>query len=405
MPTMARCTDGVRRARLVTRHHLDGSAVDAAAAVRAVVAMHSSDPATPHLGVHARVRAVGTHDLDVALYEDRTLWRLHAMRRTLFVVTTDDAPIVQSAAGRDVARAERRKLERRLAEAGPPGDDPTWLRRTEERTLAAFAEGSELRTRDLTERVPELATTITVGSGRWTTEVPLATRLLVVLALDGHLVRTRPAGTWRSSQYRWAMTSDWFGVGRASRAPDTDLGPAPDPVWPTLAGRYLASHGPATVADLRWWTGWTVARTREALRAVDAVAVALDGEETGYVLPDDLPGADQPAAGDGPVVTLLPGLDPAPMGWKGRDWYLGPHAADLFDTNGNVGPTAWVDGRVVGGWAQRPDGEIVTRLLEPVSQDARARLEDRAAALTTWLDGMVVTPRFRTPLERVLAAP
>jgi hypothetical protein len=405
MPTMDRCTDAVRRARLVTRHHLDGSAVDATAAVRAVVAMHSSDPVTPHLGVHARVRAVGTHDLDVALYEDRTLWRLHAMRRTLFVVTTDDAPIVQSAAGRDVARAERRKLVRWLVDAGPPGDDPTWLRRTEERTLAALAGGSELRTQDLTERVPELATTITVGSGRWTTEVPLATRLLVVLALDGHLVRARPAGTWRSSQYRWAATSAWFGAGRASHARDTHLDPAPDTAWPALARRYLATHGPATVADVRWWTGWTMARTRAALRAVDAVAVTLDGDETGYVLPDDLPGAEQPTAGDGSVATLLPGLDPTPMGWKGRAWYLGVHAAELFDTNGNVGPTAWVDGRVVGGWAQRPDGEVVTRLLEPVSQDARARLEDRAAALTAWLDGVVVTPRFRTPLERALAAP
>ena len=45
------------------------------------------------------------------------------------------------------------------------------------------------------------------------------------------------------------------------------------------------------------------------------------------------------------------------MGWKLRDWYLPAAAADAFDRNGNAGPTLWVDGRVVGAWAQAPDGE------------------------------------------------
>ena len=54
------------------------------------------------------------------------------------------------------------------------------------------------------------------------------------------------------------------------------------------------------------------------------------------------------------------------MGWAERDWYLGPHGAALFDSSGNAGPTVWWEGRVVGGWSQRPDGEIVFELLEDV---------------------------------------
>jgi hypothetical protein len=412
---IVRCTDAVRRARLVARHHLDGSAPDATTAVRSVVAMHSSDPTTPHLGVHARVRAGGVHDLEAALYDARTLWRLHAMRRTLFVVATDDAPIVRAAAGVDVARTERRKLDGWLSAAGPPASDPDWLRDVEARTLAALVGGVELRTRDLTERVPELATRITVGSGAWSTEVALASRLLFLLALDGHLVRTRPAGTWRSSQYRWAGAAAWFVAARppltSSLGSDLTAGAAPDPVTgrdpavahSVLARRYLASHGPATEQDLRWWAGWTAARTRAALTAIEAVPVRLDDGDTGYLLPDDPVEASPPGADDGPVVALLPGLDPTPMGWKRRDWYLGDHASALFDTNGNVGPTIWVDGHVVGGWAQRPDGEVVTRLLEAVGPTVRSRVGERASRLTRWLDGVVVTPRFRTPLERTLA--
>ena len=69
-------------------------------------------------------------------------------------------------------------------------------------------------------------------------------------------------------------------------------------------------------------------------------------------------------------VALLPGLDPTVMGWKERDWYLGPHAARLFDRNGNAGPTVWSDGRVVGGWGQRRDGVVEAELLEPVDDTA-----------------------------------
>ena len=48
------------------------------------------------------------------------------------------------------------------------------------------------------------------------------------------------------------------------------------------------------------------------------------------------------------------------MGWKERSWYLGPHAPDVFDNVGNVGPTIWLGGRIVGGWAQTADGTVVT---------------------------------------------
>jgi hypothetical protein len=91
------------------------------------------------------------------------------------------------------------------------------------------------------------------------------------------------------------------------------------------------------------------------------------------------------------------------MGWKEREWYLGPHAGLLFDRSGNAGPTVWRDGRVVGGWAQRRDGEVAVRLLEDVGADARAAVEAEAERLAAWLGDARVTPRFRTPLERELS--
>jgi hypothetical protein len=61
-------------------------------------------------------------------------------------------------------------------------------------------------------------------------------------------------------------------------------------------------------------------------------------------------------------------------------------------------------GRIVGGWAQRKDGEVAFRLLEDVGVDAVAAVEAEAERLRAWLGEVRVTPRFRTPLERELTA-
>ena len=140
-------------------------------------------------------------------------------------------------------------------------------------------------------------------------------------------------------------------------------------------------------------------RAKEALAGCGAEPVELDGGP-GFVAAGD----HEPVAPGASWVALLPGLDPSVMGWKERGWYLGRHAERLFDRNGNAGPTVWLDGRVVGGWAQRRDGRVVFELLEPVARSVRDRIADEAARLEEWLAGTVVTPRFRTPLERRLAS-
>ena len=103
-------------------------------------------------------------------------------------------------------------------------------------------------------------------------------------------------------------------------------------------------------------------------------------------------------------VAFLPGLDPTTMGWKERDWYLGPHGPALFDRNGNAGPTVWADGRVVGGWSQRTNGDVVYRLLERVDPATKKKIDAERDRLSGWLGGVRVTPRFRNPLEKELSA-
>lgn len=390
---MTEFSDIERRRRLVRRQHLGRSAPDGLEAVRGVAAFHATDPLTPYLGMRARVPGFRIGDLDDLLWEERSLWRMHAMRRTLFLVPVDEAEIFLTGASRQIARRERSRLEGWLKEQMPQDAVGPWLDDLAARVMEVLeGSGEELRTQELTAAVPDLGRKVRLGSGKWAADSPVSSRLLFLLGMEGRILRSRPAGSWRSSQYRWVAASRWW----------------PDPPTPgddepaaraAVTTRYLATHGPATLTDLRWWTGWTARDSRSALDGIGAEKVLLDRGEEGYVLRGDRDPEDEPAW---PAVSFLPGLDPTPMGWKERDWYLGPHAERLFDTNGNVGPTVWADGRIVGGWGQRPDGAVVYELLEDVDADTGSRVEEEAESLTGWLDGEVVSVRFRTPLERQL---
>jgi hypothetical protein len=164
----------------------------------------------------------------------------------------------------------------------------------------------------------------------------------------------------------------------------------------------LARFGPGTLSDLVWWTGWTKTALRSALADVDTVEVALEGECTGEpaLL---LAGDTEPVEAPDPWAALLPALDPTAMGWKLRDWYVGQHRTHLFDRNGNIGPTVWLDGRIVGGWAQRPDGEVVVGLLDDIGSDQQVLVDGAVERMAGFLGEAVVKPSFSTPLQKRLA--
>lgn len=366
-----------------------------------LVGLHSSDPATVMLSLRARLRDFTVADAEDALYERRSVVRILAMRRTMFVVPLELADVMLASCTQALVPGEHRKLVALLTEAGI-NDVEGWIARVGGATLDALREHGPQPASRLTKLVPELALRLQMAVGkRYEGTIGASTRLLFLLATQGHIVRGRPLGSWLSSQYRWARAEDWI-------APRADV-----PVVEAraeLVRRWLRTYGPGTLTDLAWWTKWTKANVHAALADVGALEVTVDADDGGrapaWVLPDDLDGTPLDAARrDGrPPVTLLPGLDPTVMGWKERGWYLGPHAGPMFDRNGNAGPTIWVGGRAVGVWSQLADGRVVTAPLEPLDDDTIAQIAAAAATATAWFDGVRVTPRFPTPLDRALAA-
>ncbi|MFG2115074.1 winged helix DNA-binding domain-containing protein [Streptomyces sp. NPDC048718] len=419
-----------RRARLATRHRLAGGARATAAeeVATSLVALHGTDPATVFLAVGARLADGGPDpvaDTERALYEERTLVRMHGMRHTVFVVPSELAAAVHSSSEAAGVR-ERARLVKQLAEGSDY--DEAWLAETERLVLAELAARGEATGAELGAAVPRLRATYVYGVGtRQEGPQTVGTRVLRILGMRGLIVRGRPQGGWTSNRFRWSPAPNAPGAGVTGTAPAPV--PSPAEARAELVRHWLAAYGPATEADLKWWTGWTLTDVRRALSALGAVRVTLGGAlggaggtgaeagrpAPGFVLPDDLDPVPSPAE---PWAALLPALDPTAMGWQDRDWYLDPaHRPPLFDRSGNIGPTVWWNGRIVGGWAQRPDGEIVWRLLPGAGGDGTGRERDRerdrkalvraveaeAARLAGRLGAVRVTPRFRTPLEKELS--
>jgi hypothetical protein len=314
------------------------------------------------------------------------------MRRTVFVVPSELAPVLQAACALAIALQQRRLLVQLLEQAGLEGDVRAWLSAVEQSTVEALAALGEATAAQLTAAEPRLRQQVLLAEGKpYEARQNITTRVLFLLAAEGRIVRGRPRGTWTSSQYRWSTTEAWL--------PDGLVELPAEVARAELMRRWLAAFGPGTAADLRWWTGWTAGEVSRALVDVGAVRVDLDGT-MGYVLPDDV----EPTAVAEPWVALLPALDPTVMGWSRRAWFLGEHGPRLFDSTGNAGPTVWCSGRVVGAWAQRPDGEIAFRLVEDVGSDAVAAVEAEAERLATWMGAVRIAPRTRgqSALEREL---
>lgn len=267
-------------------------------------------------------------------------------------------------------------------------DAERWLSRACDAVLRHLAENGAASSTELRSALPELAGTYDPAPGKpWGGPVPLAPRVLTVLSARGDIVRGPNDGSWTTSRPRWATTSDWLGeLGAPPAAPSARA---------ELTRRYLRTFGPATVADVKWWFGVTLTAARTSLAEIGAVQVDLDGSP-GYALPDDLePEPDAP-----PWAALLPGLDATTMGWFARDWYIGEHRAQVFDRNGNAGPTAWWNGRVVGGWQQDDGARVCLQLLEDPGRDGRRALQRQADELTAWLEGVRISPRFPSPLSK-----
>ena len=206
--------------------------------------------------------------------------------------------------------------------------------------------------------------------------------------MEGRLVRARPRGTWISRNTAGSRRR----IGSAGRSTSWTSPPRRPSCY--AAGSRRSARRPRRIS-----AGGPAGRPRRPRRARRRASreVDLGGNR---LRARRRPRADTRA---GALRGAPPDARPDDDGLEGAGLVPRRARPTLFDTNGNAGPTVWWDGRVVGGWSQRRDGEIVVGLLEDVGSDARAAIEVEVARLEAWIGDARFSPGFLPPFQRSLA--
>ncbi|MFB7251135.1 winged helix DNA-binding domain-containing protein [Microbacterium sp. NPDC056234] len=228
-------------------------------AVEHLVGLQAQTPHSWYVGLWSRL-ADFRPEHAAELLIDRRLVRIALMRSTIHLVTAPDAmalrPLVQPALDRDLyANGTHGRPIRGVDVASLTAAGRAVLA---ERPMTAKEVGERLGT-------------------RWP-DVPPAT-LAYALRNLVPLVQVPPRGLWgRSGPIAHTTAEAWLG---SISAPELTL--------PQLVLRYLASFGPATVADMQRWSGLT--RLREIVDGMPQLKV-FRGEEGQELF--DLPDAPRP---------------------------------------------------------------------------------------------------------------
>lgn len=150
-----------------------------------------------------------------------------------------------------------------------------------------------------------------------------------------------------------------------------------------LALRYLQGHGPATVADLAWWSGLTQKDAQQALRSA---ASALEQETH-----DGIAWwwhRDAPAASRSRAVHLLPAFDEYLIGYRDRTPVLDVALTRrVIGANGLVAATAIIEGRVAATWKRdaASEGGITLEPLRALDDDDHAGIQRAAQRLRRFM--------------------
>jgi hypothetical protein len=294
--------------QLLLRRH----AMPAQQAVRHLGGLQAQAPLAPYVGLWTRLAGFTTDELS-HLLSDRTVVRAPVMRATVHLV--DAADFVAF-----------RPLFGPLMRAGLRANYARTLTGVDLDALAARA-AELLADRPLTRAQlgRELAAI-------WPEAEPVSLAYAVTYLVP--VVQVPPRGIWgKNAQATWTTGEAWL-AGAPAPGPAAGGGPAD-----RLVLRYLATFGPATVADIQTWSGLT--RLREVTDRLELRAYR--GPDGAELL--DLPDAELPAADTPAPPRFLPEFDNLLLSHADRRRVI-PHAhpVPLWPGNGATQGTLLIDG-------------------------------------------------------------
>lgn len=317
------------------------------------------------LAAWARSDGLDSGEVSAALWKERTLVKIWAMRWTLHLFSTVDFP-VYLAAFRAFGYFRR---ERWLTSYGITADDMNVLLDSFRVTLTGDGQTRE-----------QLADAVAQQSGRpylrekllggWGT-------LLKPGAYQGHLVFGPSSG----QHVTFVSPRHWLGA-----FPELDT----DDARLESVRRYLYAYGPATPGDFGRWWGATQADSRRAFRALgdELILVSVDGWDAWGLHADaDALQATKPSQ----AVRLLPGFDPYTVGLRReRESALSAeHKGRVFSQQGWISAVVLTGGYVVGVWkyqVKQTHLAVTVEPFAPLSRAMRAGIGQEATRLSAYFN-------------------
>ncbi len=391
MTTLA--LDSVNRFLLRKQHLLpDTRAKDVTQVVQDIVALHATGPLSPYLSLWSRMKGFAAQQLDLELYERRSLVRATCMRATLHVVPSQRLPVFFQAT-KALQRRNLQQLAYLLTQSGlsREGKEKAAVMRLRDRIAEVVGDRGPSTVAELGERIPELRAKFHYAPDKpYGGHFSVGSQLVPWMCILGLLVRTRPRGSWRSNLYEYTPLPAWL--------PNVDLeAVTAQEAQLQLMHWYLAAFGPATVEDMAWWSGLSKGQTRKALNGLGdkTEKVTIPGLGSDYdILRDDLQLLQEAKPAREPGINLLPSLDPYIMAYRDRTRFLEPERRQqVFDRAGNAIGTVWVDGRVVGAWQEQGSG-IELLVWEEVDSEALAMEGRRMARFLSGEDAEAVVKPY-----------
>jgi hypothetical protein len=319
--------------------------------------LHSTNLTTSYLSLFARSNTFKKTDLEHELYIDRNLGRIRGMRRTLFIESKKMIPIVHAA----TAELINKSFEKYMEVRGIQMDDYQQI----STKILKILKGKELSAVEIRK---ELNSKLDIPG------------IIQVMSNNRLLIRGRPIRDWRDKRNMYSLFHDYF--------PNIDILEYNEKLAiRLLVQKYIKTYGPATENDISWWSGLTKTKIREALKTLDSQLERIQISELqgNYILfKKDVNLLEKTDLTQEPIITLLPELDPYPMGYKDRDRYLNPKFTKfVFDRSGNITATISLNGRVIGVWdtEDKPEPTMKIHLFIPIEEESHKKLNLKAQNL------------------------
>lgn len=356
--------------------------------VEDIAGLPAASPTTPYLAARARLAAFAPELLRTALSQTGGLIKSPLMRTVPYIIKSEQYPTFHAA----TARQRNKDFNAEFRLWGIEHNEPI---ETLAETILAVLGDTPLSAEAVMARLPigavqKLSQTSRGGRVTETTNVALALRWL---AANGQLYAANALPDWRSESPVYAPLRYGY--------PDLDLATAPGEAeaQKVVVRHYLAAFGPATEADISFWTGFGKSETARATGA-------LSGETTltmvqgipGMLLAlkdqaDALKSVEPPAE---PVVNVLPANDPLVTAHRAsRARYFGDPSLQrrVFSGSGAAKPTILVNGQVVGLWAWQRNDEaesLTWQLLTEVDPAVVPLIEAEVEQMAGFVGGAVV---------------